>query len=71
MTSNRARWNLTNIAEQATHIELKPRLVSSDLRIRLQGSMQGIGIANARPPWHHVIQDDRNGLDKIHGQQNR
>jgi len=29
----------------ATHIELKPRLVSSDLRVRLHAALRGIGIA--------------------------
>ena len=40
-----ARWNLTNCDEETAHIELKPRLVSSDLRVRLQAAMHGIGIA--------------------------
>src|SRR6266581_2783032 len=40
-----ARWNLTNLDERAAHIELKPRLVSSDLRVRLQAAVHGIGIA--------------------------
>jgi DNA-binding transcriptional LysR family regulator len=39
------RWNLTNLDERTAHIELKPRLVSSDLRVRLQAAMHGIGIA--------------------------
>jgi len=39
-----ARWNLAK-GEQTAHIELEPRLVSSDLRVRLQGAMDGIGIA--------------------------
>jgi DNA-binding transcriptional LysR family regulator len=34
-----ARWNLTNLDELAAHIELKPRLVSSDLRVRLQAAV--------------------------------
>jgi DNA-binding transcriptional LysR family regulator len=40
-----ARWNLTNLDGQTQHIELKPRLVTSDLRVRLQAAIQGIGIA--------------------------
>ena len=40
-----ARWNLMNLDERTAHIELKPRLVSSDLRVRLQAAVHGIGIA--------------------------
>jgi DNA-binding transcriptional LysR family regulator len=40
-----ARWNLTNLDERTAHIELKPRLVSSDLRVRLQAAVHGIGVA--------------------------
>jgi DNA-binding transcriptional LysR family regulator len=40
-----ARWNLTNLDNQAQQIEVKPRLVTSDLRVRLQAAIQGIGIA--------------------------
>ncbi len=40
-----ARWNLTSLDGRSQHIELKPRLVSSDLRARLQAAMRGIGIA--------------------------
>jgi len=40
-----ARWDLMNSSEQTAHVELKPRLVSSDLRVRLQAAAQGIGIA--------------------------
>jgi DNA-binding transcriptional LysR family regulator len=40
-----ARWNLTNLDGRAQHVELKPRLVTSDLRTRLQAAMRGIGIA--------------------------
>jgi DNA-binding transcriptional LysR family regulator len=29
-----ARWNLTNPATRAQHVELKPRLVTTDLRVR-------------------------------------
>lgn len=40
-----ARWNLTTLDGRSQHIELKPRLVTSDLRARLQAAMRGIGIA--------------------------
>jgi DNA-binding transcriptional LysR family regulator len=40
-----ARWNLTNLDNQVQQIELKPRLVTSDLRTRLQAAIHGIGIA--------------------------
>jgi DNA-binding transcriptional LysR family regulator len=40
-----ARWNLTNLDSRTQHIELKPRLVTSDLRVRLQAAIRGIGIA--------------------------
>ena len=40
-----ARWNLTSLDNRTQHIELKPRLVTSDLRARLQAAMRGIGIA--------------------------
>jgi DNA-binding transcriptional LysR family regulator len=40
-----ARWDLISRDERAAHIELKPRLVSSDLRVRLQAAVHGIGIA--------------------------
>jgi DNA-binding transcriptional LysR family regulator len=40
-----ARWNLTNRDNRAQQIELKPRLVTSDLRVRLQAAIHGIGIA--------------------------
>ena len=40
-----ARWKLTNLNERTARIELKPRLVSSDLRVRLQAAVHGIGIA--------------------------
>jgi DNA-binding transcriptional LysR family regulator len=40
-----ARWNLTNLDNRTQHIELKPRLVTSDLRVRLQSAIRGIGIA--------------------------
>ena len=40
-----ARWNLTNLDNRTQHIELKPRIVTSDLRVRLQAAIRGIGIA--------------------------
>lgn len=40
-----ARWNLTNPDNRTQHIELKPRLITNDLRVRLQAATHGIGIA--------------------------
>jgi DNA-binding transcriptional LysR family regulator len=40
-----ARWNLTDTDMRSQQIELKPRLVTSDLRTRLQTAIHGIGIA--------------------------
>jgi DNA-binding transcriptional LysR family regulator len=40
-----ARWNLTNLENRSQHIELHPRLLTSDLRVRLQAAIRGIGIA--------------------------
>jgi len=40
-----ARWKLTNLDNRTQNIELKPRLVTSDLRMRLQAAIRGIGIA--------------------------
>ena len=40
-----ARWTLTNPDSHMQHVELKPRLVTSDLRARLQAAIHGIGIA--------------------------
>jgi DNA-binding transcriptional LysR family regulator len=40
-----ARWTLTNLDSHTQHVELKPRLVTSDLRVRLQAAIHGIGIA--------------------------
>src|SRR5580658_4109465 len=34
-----ARWELASRDEHAAHVELKPRLVSSDLRVRLQAAV--------------------------------
>ena len=40
-----ARWTLTSLDNRTQHIELKPKLVTSDLRVRLQAAIHGIGIA--------------------------
>jgi DNA-binding transcriptional LysR family regulator len=40
-----ARWSLTNPDHRVQRIELKPRLVTSDLRVRLRAAIRGIGIA--------------------------
>ena len=40
-----ARWTLTSLDNRMQHIELKPRLVTTDLRVRLQAAIHGIGIA--------------------------
>ena len=40
-----ARWTLTSVDNHTQHIEFKPRLVTSDLRVRLQATIHGIGIA--------------------------
>lgn len=40
-----ARWSLANSENKTHQIELKPRLVTSDLRVRLQAAIRGIGIA--------------------------
>jgi len=40
-----ARWTLTDRARRTRQVELKPRLVTSDLRTRLQAATHGIGIA--------------------------
>jgi DNA-binding transcriptional LysR family regulator len=40
-----ARWKLASLDNRTQHIELKPRLVTSDLRVRLQAAIRGIGIA--------------------------
>jgi DNA-binding transcriptional LysR family regulator len=40
-----ARWNLTNRENRTQRIELKPRLLTSDLRVRFQAAIRGIGIA--------------------------
>jgi DNA-binding transcriptional LysR family regulator len=40
-----ARWNLMNLESRTQQIQLKPRLVTSDLRTRLQAAIHGVGIA--------------------------
>ena len=40
-----ARWILTSLDSRVQHVHLKPRLVTSDLRTRLQAAIHGIGIA--------------------------
>lgn len=40
-----ARWHLTGPGGLTQQVELKPRLVTSDLRTRLQAAIHGIGIA--------------------------
>jgi DNA-binding transcriptional LysR family regulator len=40
-----ARWPLTSLDNRTQHIELKPRLITSDLRVRLQAAINGIGVA--------------------------
>jgi len=55
-----ARWNLTSLDNRAQQIELKPRLVTSDLRVRLQAAIYGIGIA--LPPEQVVSAPLKEGL---------
>jgi DNA-binding transcriptional LysR family regulator len=40
-----ARWTLTSLDNRTQHVELKPKLVTSDLRVRLQAAINGIGVA--------------------------
>ena len=40
-----ARWNLATADNRKLSIDLKPRLVTSDLRVRLQAAIGSIGIA--------------------------
>ena len=40
-----ARWTLTSRDNRTQHVELKPKLVTSDLRVRLQAAIHGIGMA--------------------------
>jgi DNA-binding transcriptional LysR family regulator len=40
-----ARRSLTSHDNRTQQIELKPRIVTSDLRVRLQAAVRGIGIA--------------------------
>ena len=42
---NGARWSLTDLDARSQQIALRPRLVTSDLRVRLQAAIHGIGIA--------------------------
>ena len=39
------RWTLTSLDNRTQNVELKPKLVTSDLRVRLQAAIHGIGIA--------------------------
>jgi DNA-binding transcriptional LysR family regulator len=55
-----ARWTLTNLDNRTQQIELKPRLVTSDLRVRLQAAVRGIGIAML--PEQVVVSPLREGL---------
>jgi DNA-binding transcriptional LysR family regulator len=55
-----ARWTLTNLDNRTQQIELKPRLVTSDLRVRLQAAVRGIGIALL--PEQVVVSPLREGL---------
>jgi DNA-binding transcriptional LysR family regulator len=55
-----ARWILTNLDNRTQQIELKPRLVTSDLRVRLQAAVRGIGIALL--PEQVVVSPLREGL---------
>src|SRR5580658_2314995 len=55
-----ARWNVTNLDNRRQQIELKPRLVTSDLRVRLQAAIRGIGIALL--PEQVVVSPLREGL---------
>ncbi len=55
-----ARWTLTNLDNVTQQIELKPRLVTSDLRVRLQAAVRGIGIALL--PEQVVVSPLREGL---------
>src|SRR6266853_2942977 len=40
-----ARWTLMNLETRTQQIQLRPRLVTSNLRTRLQAAIHGIGIA--------------------------
>jgi DNA-binding transcriptional LysR family regulator len=55
-----ARWTLTNLDNRTQQIALKPRLVTSDLRVRLQAAVRGIGIALL--PEQVVVSPLREGL---------
>ena len=45
MIDGGARWTLTSLDNRTQHVELKPKLVTSDLRVRLQAAINGIGVA--------------------------
>jgi DNA-binding transcriptional LysR family regulator len=45
-----ARWTLTNLDNRTQQIALKPRLVTSDLRVRLQAAVRGIGSLSHNGP---------------------
>jgi DNA-binding transcriptional LysR family regulator len=45
MFDSGARWNLINPDHRTQNIELKPRPITSDLRVRLQAAIHGVGIA--------------------------
>ena len=55
-----ARWTLTNLDNRTQQIALKPRLVTSDLRVRLQAAVRGIGMALL--PEQVVVSPLREGL---------
>jgi DNA-binding transcriptional LysR family regulator len=40
-----ARWDLANPAADTQQVQLKPRLISGDLRVQLEAAKHGIGIA--------------------------
>ncbi|MGY4309314.1 DNA-binding transcriptional LysR family regulator [Bradyrhizobium sp. USDA 4369] len=40
-----ARWLLTGSEQQLTRLQLRPKLISSDLRVQFQAATHGIGIA--------------------------
>ena len=42
---NGARWTLSTLVARTRQVELKPRLITSDLRTRLQAAIHGIGMA--------------------------
>ena len=46
-----ARWNLMNLETRTQQIQLKPRLVTSDLRTRLQAAIHGIVSPYCQNKW--------------------